>query len=360
MRAQQLVFKTVAVAILAVAGAGAGMALGDMTDRRPRATVAEPERSAVAVPVPRPAPVPAARFRAPLYYQPFGSDVDLVGRALDTSGARDLILAFVLDAGGCRPAWQGDPALLVGADAAVAATVDSVRRRGGDVAVSFGGAAGTELGVACGSDRALAAAYQKVIDAYGLTRIDLDYEAEDLAVGVDRRMRAVRLLLDRAGATGRPLRVSLTLPVGRDGLPPVAVAGIRAALRAGVRPDIVNVMAFNLGAGTTQADIRGALEAAHGQVKVLFGDSDAAAYARLGLQLMIGHADVRGERLLPLDARSLVEYGKARRLGWLSFWSLNRDQACVGPTPVEWAVPTCSGVDQRPYEFAGIVAGFAR
>ncbi|GAA1768756.1 hypothetical protein [Luedemannella helvata] len=357
MRAQQLVFKVAAVAILAAAGAGAGMALGDLTDAGQPAIVVAP--SPMEPPVPRPAPAPASAFRAPLYYQPLGSDVDLVGRALDASGARDLILAFVLDAGGCRPAWQGDPARPVGADAAVTATIDSVRRRGGDVAVSFGGAAGTELGAGCASERALADAYQKVVEAYDLTRIDLDYEVDDLAVGIGRRMRAVRLLLDRARAAHRPLRISLTLPVARTGLPPEAVGALKAALDAGVRPDIVNLMAFNLGAGTTTADIRGAVEAASGQVKGLTGGTDADVYARLGLQLMIGHADLRGEELSPAQARSLVDYARSRRLGWVSFWSLNRDRACPTPALAQWAVATCSGVAQRPYEFASIVAGYA-
>ncbi len=390
MRAQQLMFKVAAMTILAGAAAGAGLALGDLSDARRAVTViasgplpvtgppavtgpsavtgppvaTEPPAAtgppaATEPPVPRPAPVPVSSFRAPLYYQPFGSDVDIVGRALDASGARALILAFVLDAGGCRPAWQGDPARRVGADAAVAATIDSVRRRGGDVSVSFGGAAGTELGAGCATERALADAYQKVVETHDLTRIDLDYEADDLTAGIGKRMRAVRLLLDRAGAAHRPLRISLTLPVTRAGLPPAGLGALRAALDAGIRPDVVNLMAFNLGPGTATADIQGAVEAAHRQVKGLLGGTDAQVYARLGLQMMIGRADVRGEELSPAEARSLVDYTRRRHLGWVSFWSLNRDQACPTPAPAQPAVPTCSGVAQRPYEFASIVAGYA-
>jgi hypothetical protein len=366
MRTHQVVFKVAALAILAAAAAGTGMALSDLTG--PRGTdVAGPSVPApTLVPVPRPAEPVVAPFRAPIYYQPLGGDVDTVGKALDATGARDLILAFVLDAGGCRPAWQGDPARPVGADSAVAATVDAVRRRGGEVAVSFGGAGGNELGVACGSERALADAYQKVVDAYRLSRIDLDYEAEDLTSGIDRRMGAVRLLRDRARAAGRELRVSLTLPVEAGGLPPAAVGGIKAALRAGVRPEVVNLMAFNLGPDTTPKRIRGAVEAAHAQVKDLFGEDDAAAYARLGLQLMNGHADVRGEQLVPADAAALVAYARTRGLGWVAYWSLNRDRPCATAaatapaSAAAWAEATCSGVDQEPYAFASIIAGYAR
>src|SRR3712207_7836660 len=44
------------------------------------------------------------------------------------------------------------------------------------VRVSFGGAAGQELALTCGSVAELQAAYQSVIDQYDLTFIDLDIE----------------------------------------------------------------------------------------------------------------------------------------------------------------------------------------
>src|SRR5262245_22239943 len=123
-------------------------------------------RGATAVPIPRPAM--SAPVRAPIYVMPSAEHpVDIVA-AMTHTGARHFNLAFVLDAGGCVPAWDGDIARLVGQDPTVATMISTVRSRGGDVAVSFGGNGGVELGAGCGSAQRLAAAYQRVIDAHKL------------------------------------------------------------------------------------------------------------------------------------------------------------------------------------------------
>src|SRR5438445_5963306 len=85
------------------------------------------------------------------------------------SGVHDLTLAFILSHGRCNPAWDGARPLLGGPDQSA---IESIRAAGGDVAVSFGGWSGKKLGSACRSASALAAAYQKVIDAYSLHAID--------------------------------------------------------------------------------------------------------------------------------------------------------------------------------------------
>ncbi len=58
------------------------------------------------------------------------------------TGVKDYNLAFVTDGGGCTPKWGGVTDL--GSDA-VAAQIGALRAKGGDVRVSFGGAAGSEL-----------------------------------------------------------------------------------------------------------------------------------------------------------------------------------------------------------------------
>ncbi len=47
--------------------------------------------------------------------------------------------------------------------------------------VSFGGWSGKKLGSSCHTPAALAAAYQKVIDAYALKAIDIDIEHGEIA-----------------------------------------------------------------------------------------------------------------------------------------------------------------------------------
>src|SRR5271166_3288067 len=89
------------------------------------------------------------------------------------TGLDDLTLAFILSHGSCNPEWDGSRPLLGGSDQAA---IESIRAAGGEVDVSFGGWSGKKLGNSCRTPAALAAAYQKVIDAYSLKAIDIDIE----------------------------------------------------------------------------------------------------------------------------------------------------------------------------------------
>ncbi|HKT03249.1 MAG TPA: carbohydrate binding domain-containing protein, partial [Rugosimonospora sp.] len=185
-------------------------------------------------PAPSVSPPPASgAFRNPVYFMPLDNSPQDVTSALNASGLRYLNLAFVLDSGGCTPAWGGGPAHPVSGDSTVTGVVSAVRALGGDVAVSFGGYNGTELGATCGGVSGLAAAYQAVIDRYHLTRIDLDYEGDDLDANTAVRFGAIRALEDSARAAGRPLHVSLTIPMTTVGLPDTGKDEIRAAIAAG-------------------------------------------------------------------------------------------------------------------------------
>jgi hypothetical protein len=261
------------------------------------------------------------------------------------------------------PAWDANADRTVAADTTVAELVRLVRSRGGDVAVSMGGYNGVELGATCGSAERLAAAYQQVIDKYRLTRLDLDYEGDDLNRNLTVRMGALRLLQDRAHAAGRDLRLTLTVPVTTDGLNAPVRAQLTAARVAGVRLDLVNLMAFDFGPHgewPLVQSVRHVVEAAKEQTKEIFGyDDDATAYARLGLQLMNGRTDEPTVRFRQVDFTALLTYARSKRLGWFSYWSLNRDRPCdatvTGPGPHSF----CSGVPQAPYDFSRIVLRYA-
>ncbi|MET7438222.1 cellulose binding domain-containing protein [Streptomyces sp. NPDC005568] len=117
---------------------------------------------------------------------------DLVANAAAT-GVKDYNLAFVTDGGGCTPKWGGVTDL--GSDA-VAGQIGALRAKGGDVRVSFGGAAGSELATTCSSADALATAYGKVVDAYKLTKVDFDVEGGALpnTAANTRRAQAIAKL----------------------------------------------------------------------------------------------------------------------------------------------------------------------
>jgi hypothetical protein len=315
-----------------------------------------------ASPSPTPtAPPPTGGFRNPIYFMPLENSPQNIGDAIAASGVRNFNLAFVLDSGGCTPAWGGDPTHRVASDTTVAGVVNAVRAAGGDVAVSFGGYNGTELGATCGGASGLAAAYQGVITRYGLTRIDLDYEGDDLNANTAVRFGAIKILQDSARAAGRQLHVTLTVPMTTVGFPDTGRAEIQAAQAAGATFDLINVMAFDYGltnAGDQATSVQLVADAAKNQLKTLYGYDDAAAYAHLGLQLMNGHTDQPSELFTQSTFQTLLGYAKAKHFGWLSYWSLNRDRACDPSVPHNWADGACSSVAQSPYDFAKILAGY--
>jgi hypothetical protein len=118
-------------------------------------------------------------WRSPVYLMPLDNDppsASQISGIMSSTGEKNFLLSFVLDAGNCTPAWDGDSSELVSDDATVAALVAAIREAGGDAGVSFGGYNGTELGQDCGSASTLAAAYQSVITKYSLTHVDFDIE----------------------------------------------------------------------------------------------------------------------------------------------------------------------------------------
>jgi chitinase len=303
-----------------------------------------------------------APLRASAYYMPLDNDPQPIADITAGSGLRQLVLSFVLapDGGGCTPTWDGSQP--VSADTTVAADVDALRAAGGDVAVSFGGYNGVELGAACSSAGALAAAYQQVIDKYSLTHIDLDIEGDDLgdAAGETRRFQAVRILKQNAAAAGRALDVSLTMPVTTVGLSDLDRAEIQRAIDNGADIDTYAVMAFDYGGpgGSMADDVQKVMEDAHAQLAALLpGLSSGEVYARTGLTLMNGHTDQPSELFTQDTFTSLLGYATGHHLARMSYWSLNRDRECTGTTG--WVDGKCSSVSQQPYDFAQIIARYA-
>ena len=291
-------------------------------------------------------------------YPPF----DLLATSKAT-GIKVFNLAFVVAGSGCTPEWGGVTA--IGNDA-VAAQISALRAAGGDVRVSFGGAAGSELAQVCTTSTALAAAYRTVIDAYGLTKIDFDIEGaaiEDTAANA-RRAAAVSLLQHEAVAAGKPLDVSLTLPVLPSGLTQDGLNVVSGMNSAGGYVSTVNVMAMDFGswAAPSPAGKMGqyAIQAAtstEAQVKSLYGGTDAQAWARVAVTPMIGVNDDSEEVFTVADAQQLVAFAKTVHLAWLSMWSGTRDKACAGGTE-SYADATCSSIAQDPLAFSKALAGY--
>ncbi|MFJ8794076.1 cellulose binding domain-containing protein [Streptomyces sp. NPDC102462] len=279
---------------------------------------------------------------------------DLSASAAAT-GVKDYNLAFVTDGGGCTPKWGGVTDL---SGDGVAAQIGALRAEGGDVRVSFGGASGSELATTCSSADALAAAYGKVVDAYGLTKVDFDVEGgalPDTAANTRRAQAIARLQARHPG-----LDVSFTLPVMPEGLTQDGVNLLADARSNGVRIGTVNIMAMDYGpaySGDMGDYAEQAATATQAQIKSVLGLSDGAAWQAVAVTPMIGVNDVSSEVFTVDDAAQLVDFARSKGLGGLSMWSATRDKQCAGGSKPT-ADATCSSIVQDPFAFSKAFAAY--
>ncbi|MFH9011714.1 ricin-type beta-trefoil lectin domain protein [Streptomyces sp. NPDC017943] len=292
-----------------------------------------------------PAPSPGAMAVAPYLYNGWGSPPDPT-TVMNATGVKWFTLAFVLSNGYCNPQWDGSRPLTGGVDQR---TVTTVRAAGGDVIPSFGGWSGNKLESSCGSAGELAAAYQKVVDAYGLKAIDIDIEAAayDSPTVQQRTVDALKTV--KANNPG--LKVYVTFGTGQNG-PDTGL--IDRAAASGLTVDSWTIMPFNFG-GAGQDMGRLSVRAAEGlktAVKNAYGYSDDQAYRHTGISSMNGITD-NGETVTVADFRTILAYAQQRHLARLTFWSVNRDRPCTGG-----GADTCSGVSQQPWDFTRVLAQY--
>jgi hypothetical protein len=269
-------------------------------------------------------------------------------------------LGFVVAGGsGCTPEWGGVTA--VGADP-VASQIGALRAIGGDVRISFGGEAGSELAVTCTSVSQLEAAYQQIISAYDVNKVDFDIEgaAVDNTAANARRDQALAALQ----AQDPDLQVSFTLPVLPSGLTSDGDAVLTGAVQAGVKVSAVNVMAMDYGdgaapnpsgqMGTFAIDAATATDA---QVASALGISDDDAWSKIAVTPMIGVNDTSDEIFTVANAQQLTAFAASKHLAWLSMWSAARDIQCSGGAQ-SFASPTCSSIVQTPDEFMDTLGAY--
>jgi Fibronectin type III domain len=140
---------------------------------------------------------------------------------MSATGIENFTLAFISSSGGCNPAWDGNRPLTGGVDQQ---TINAIRSAGGDVLPSIGGWQGNKLGPNCSTPQALAAAYQAVIDAYGLKAIDVDIENTDefeSEVVQDRILNALKFVKQNNPG----IQTILTFGTTTSGPKPVRPAG---------------------------------------------------------------------------------------------------------------------------------------
>jgi hypothetical protein len=258
------------------------------------------------------------------------------------SGIEDLTMAFVLSHGKCNPEWDGARPLLGGVDESA---IESIRAAGGDVDVSFGGWSGKKLGNSCKTVSALAAAYQKVIGAYSLKAIDIDIEHGEVR-GKKVRKRVIEALAQVQ--TANPgIDISVTFGTEESGPEGAGLSLIEDAAAIGFQPTAWTIMPFDFGPPKT--------DMGHASIRALEGlATDIAGAFHAGASSMNGKTDESSETVSSQNFRTLLEFAQQKHLARLSFWSVNRDRPC-GKLKGE---DECSGIEQGPYEFTDLLAGY--
>jgi hypothetical protein len=241
----------------------------------------------------------------------------------NSTGTKYYTLGFVIGFG-TTASWFGAYNMSVNF---YADEINFIRSKGGNVIVSFGGAAGNELAYNISDVNALVAQYQSVINQYKLTRIDFDVEGFFVAdtASVDRRNQAIAIL----EKNNPGLTVQYTLPVFPSGLPAAELYVLQSALKYGARIDLVNVMAMDYG-DSMAPNPNGQM----GQYAVNAGSNthnqcvSIGMNTKIGVTPMIGVNDVATENFTTSDANVLLTWAKANSyVQMVSMWSSNRDQS---------------------------------
>jgi chitinase len=291
-------------------------------------------------------------YGAAPYVMPLDNTPPDLSQVMAATGQKSFELAFVLDGGGCTPAWDGTAA--VSSDTTVANVINGVRASGGDVSVSFGGFGGTKLGQTCGSAAATAAAEQAVINKYSLKAIDLDLEEPEYenTTAINNEIGAAQILQrNNAG-----LYISITTAGTAAGTGFFGQNVLNTAKADGFTPNNFSIMPFDGGFSGASSQIS-ALNAFHGLLMNTFGWSSATAFQHEGFSGMNGRTD-SAEMFFQADFQTVLNFVRSNGLARFTYWSLNRDRQCNPPDNNGSLSGSCSSVAQGAWDFTKFTAMF--
>ena len=205
--------------------------------------------------------------------------------------------------------------------------IDAIRKRGGDVIMSFGGEAGKEMANVIDDEPALEAAYQKVIDTYHFTWLDFDVEGNNLDKGkADSERRNTALANLQKKNPG--LIISYTLPVDPHGLSQESLDLLRDAVKKGVKVHSANLMVMYfgkefIGKGKTEGELGvESAKVAHDQLQPIDPE------IRVGLCPCLGRNGSAEEVFDLNDAHTIKGFAdQTPYVCSLHYWSINDDAA---------------------------------
>ena len=276
------------------------------------------------------------------YVDMSNSQEGLLDTAITGHQLKAYTAAFVLGVG-CNQIW-GDT-LPIGNDSFTDPLIAKAKSEGASVIISSGGASGEPLAWTCSTQSSIDAGYQAIINDYGVTQLDFDIEGAAIAdtAAVARQMQAMKDLK----ASNPNLKFSMTLPVLTSGLTGDGVNIVKAAKSAGIKIDVLNIMAMDYYAGTGTEMGQAAVSAAKATLAQMQSVDSSYTYANLGITPMIGKND-DGSTFTLADAQTVESFAAQNSVGRLAFWAITRDQACSGSAN---SLPTCSQISQNSLAF---------
>jgi hypothetical protein len=295
-------------------------------------------------------PTSGTKMASSPYVYPGWGNPPAPSTVMNATGIRAFTMAFVLASNGCNPAWDGEGGLTGGVHASY---IQQIKAAGGDIVPSVGGYSGNKLGPNCSTTAALAGAYQKIIDAFGLKAIDIDIENtdefENTAVQ-DRVLGALKIIKQNNPS----VKTILTFGTSTSGPTYYGTRLVQQAKALGANIDIFTQMPFDFGGGNDMyGNTVNASEALKNLLKTTFGYTDAQAYSHMGISGMNGLSDQ--QELTSTDTWTRIrDYAKSKGLSRFTFWAVNRDRGCAGGG----VVSNCSGIAQADWAFTKISAGF--
>ncbi|MFI5494645.1 chitinase [Actinoplanes sp. NPDC051859] len=296
-----------------------------------------------------PQPPTGGKMASSPYLYPGWGNPPAPGTVMNATGIKAFTIAFVL-ANGCNPVWDGESGLTGGVHES---TINAIKAAGGSIVPSIGGWSGNKLGPNCATAEALAGAYQRVIDAFGLKAIDIDIENSDEfenTVVQDRILGALKIVKQ----WNPNVKTILTFGTTPSGPNYYGTRLVQQAKALGANIDIFTQMPFDFGGGADMyASTVNASEGLKNLLKSTFGWTDAQAYNHLGISGMNGLSDQQ-ELTTPQTWSRIRDYATSKGLARFTFWSVNRDRPCPGGG----VRSDCSGIAQADWEFTKISAGF--
>lgn len=230
---------------------------------------------------------------------------------------------------------------------------------GGRLLISFGGAHGVYAEIACRDDDQLFRLMEKLMEDSNTRRFDFDIEGHQLkdVEGTARRAR----VLARLQARYPDLYVSFSLPGWLLGFGSDSMNLLNTTVAAGVRIDMVNVMAQSFGVNNLrtmvpsssvgEATLMTFRAAANQMTSVFRNKTQSQLYAMMGITPMIGKND-DGSTFTLDDAKMVANFARQNDVGMISYWSFQRDRAQSnnGSTNLN----SFSGVAQSDFQFYNI------